>query len=255
MERLTQAEIEILTRMLTSNAYREKLAAVRYEAAVDLAITPQDRKYVLHVAEEEWEHYHKCLQVAKELDIDLEPLVNQRMTVEPPGIPPFNNWLDVLLAHTFADKAGYFILAALVNSKVSQYAEMAAEIAAEEERHGNHGASLLEEFYSRTECDEKAKHEMLMAHIDAGVRCLGQPNTRGDREAVALGLKTKPAAEIIRDFCAYADDILVRIRREDLIPLSSRYLTTTAVVAEAATFAVDSSAILNDTERRISSIK
>lgn len=225
MESLTQAELKILTRMLTSHAYREKLAAQRYQEAVDLATTPQARKYVLHVAEEEWDHYHKCLKVAKELDIDLEPLVNQRMAVDPPGIPRFNDWLDVLLAHTFADKAGYFILAALVNSKVSPYAEMAADIAAEEERHGNYGASLLEEFYSKTDRDEKAKHEMLMTHIDAGIRCLGQPNTRGDREAVALGLKTKYAAEVISDFCAYADDVLVRIRREDLIPLSSKYLT------------------------------
>lgn len=224
MERLTQSEIEILTRMLTSNAYREKLAAQRYEQAVDLATTGAARKYVLHVAEEEWDHYHKCLKVARELDIDLEPLVDQRMTADPPGIPPFNNWLDVLLAHTFADKAGYFILAALVNSKVRPYAEMAAEIAAEEERHGNYGASLLEDFYCRTDFDEKAKQQMLVDHIDAGVRCLGQPNTRGDREAVSLGLKTKPAAEIIRDFCSYADDILVRIGRAEMVPLSTRYL-------------------------------
>ena len=224
MERLTASETELLTRMLKSHAYREKLAAQRFEGAIGLAPTGETEKYLLHVAEEEWEHYHKCVKVAKELGIDLEPLVDARMLVPPPGIPPFNHWLDVLLAHAFNDQAGYFVLAGLTNSKVMPYAELAAEIIAEEKMHGRYGATLLQEYYGTMHCDEAAKSTMLITHLDAAVRCLGQPNTSGERLAVSTGLKTKLSEEIIREFCAYADDVLQRIQRQDLMPISCRYL-------------------------------
>ena len=110
MSRLNESERELLTKMLGSHAYREKLAAERYAQAVDLSPTPEDRSYLNHIVEEETDHYRGCLRVAAELEIDLEAHVNARMLLDPPGIPPFESWLDVLLAHSLNDRAGFTAL-------------------------------------------------------------------------------------------------------------------------------------------------
>jgi 1,2-phenylacetyl-CoA epoxidase catalytic subunit len=222
MIRLNECERELLAKMLGSHAYREKLAAQRFAQAVDLAPTPADTSYLNHIVEEEIDHYRGCLRVAGELGIDLEALVNARMLLDPPGIPPFEVWLDVLLAHALNDRAGYHVLTGLTGSKVSAYARLAAEIVADEESHGETGAAALVKYYEN--CDHPKKRDLLLIHLDAAVRCLGKPNTKNDAQAIKTGLKTKPAEQIISEYCDAVDPILESLGCADLLPLSGRYL-------------------------------
>src|SRR5688572_483121 len=147
MAGLSPRERELLTRMLISHAYREKLAVQRFTEALKLLPPYEPEKYWLGVIEEEQEHYDGCLDVAEELSIHLSPLIDARMTKEPAGIPQFHSWLDVLLAHAFNDKAGYFVLLGLTQSKVQGYARLARDIIAEEEAHGMAGTKALVSFY------------------------------------------------------------------------------------------------------------
>ena len=222
MSRLNESEKELLTKMLRSHAYREKLAAERYKQAIDLSPTPEDRNYINHIVEEELNHYQGCLKVADELDIDLESHVNARMLQDPPGIPPFEDWFDLLLAHSLNDRAGYHVITGLIGSKVSSYAKLALEIVSEEELHGENGAASLIKHYPL--CDHPQKKNRLVTHIDASIRCLGKPNSKNDAEAIKFGLKTKPSLQVIREFCEAVDPILVRLGCEDLLPLSNHYL-------------------------------
>lgn len=222
MSRLNGSERELITKMLGSHAYREKLAAERYTQAVDLSPTPGDRRYLNHIVEEETDHYRGCLRVAKELGIDLESQVNARMLLDPPGIPPFEEWLDVLLAHSLNDRAGYHVITGLIGSKVSAYARLALEIVSEEEAHGENGAASLVKYYPR--CDHPQKKDKLVTHIDSAIRCLGKPNTENDAKAIEMGLKTKPSLQVIGEFCDAVDPILLSLGCEDLLPIASRYL-------------------------------
>lgn len=222
MSTLNGSEKELITKMLRSHAYREKLAAERYKQAVDLSPTLEDRSYLNHIVEEETDHYRGCLRVASELDIDLESSVNARMLLDPPGIPSFEGWLDVLLAHSFNDRAGYHVITGLVGSKVNAYARLASEIVSEEQAHGENGAASLIKYYPL--CDHPQKKDKLVTHIDSAIRCLGKPNSKNDAEAINLRLKTKPSSQLINEFCDAVDPILVNLGCEDLGPLSSHYL-------------------------------
>lgn len=224
MDALTQSEQEIFTRMLTSHAYRERLAAERFADAKEIAPSPDARSYVEHVSEEEEEHYRGCLDVAAEFGIPIEHMVARRMEQSPPGIPQFNCWLDVLLAHAFNDQAGYFVLAGVMGCKIPSYARLAKDIVAEEAAHGAHGAELLIDYYPQADTGGADKRDLLLTHLDAAVRCLGRPNSPGDKEAIDAGLKSIPATDTIKQFCSYADDILMRLGCQDLTPLASRYL-------------------------------
>jgi 1,2-phenylacetyl-CoA epoxidase catalytic subunit len=225
MARLSLTEKDLLTSMLTSHAYRERLAVERFREALSLLPSHESEAYWLHVIEEEQEHYVGCLDVAKQIRIDLEPLVNSRMNRQPPGIPRFKTWLDVLLAHAFNDKAGYFVLMGLLASKVIPYAQLASHIVAEEENHGARGADALVKYYPACSESEQVKQKTLLEHLDAAVRCLGRPNSWRDQEAVRAGLKTRSAATTITDFCSYADEVLERLNCQNLIPISGRYMT------------------------------
>lgn len=221
MIQLTSRERELLTRMLVSHAYREKLAAIRFEEALALIPGGETQNYWLQVIEEEKEHYQGCIQVADELDIDLEALVEARMHRQPPGIPPFSNWLDVLLAHALNDKAGYYVLLGLIDSKIESYAALACHIVSEEESHGACGAAALVGYFSSQETSERHKRDALGRHIDAAIRCLGRPGTQGDREAVQLGLKTKPANETIVEFCSYVKSVVNQLPCHDQFSMLS----------------------------------
>jgi hypothetical protein len=213
----------LLARMLVSHAYREQLAAQRFTEALSLLPEGESESYWLHVITEEEEHYRGCLRVAAELGIDLPPLVQARMLRNPPGIPPFKTWLDVLMAHAFNDKAGYFVLLGIIDSTVAPYAELAREIVAEEESHGSHGVAALFKYYPVCELCEHSKRAILTQHVEASIRCLGRPFTPGDCEAVRLGLKTKPAAKTVNDFCAYVGGVLEGIGCGGLLPTLPRH--------------------------------
>jgi 1,2-phenylacetyl-CoA epoxidase catalytic subunit len=208
--------------MLTSHAYREKLAAERFSDALRLLPLYESEEYWRNVIEEEEEHYRGCLAVAKEVGIDLAPLVDSRLLMAPEGIPAFHTWLDVLLAHAFNDKAGYYVLIGLKGSKVGPYARLAEDILVEEDAHGIAGASALVNFYA-SQIESEERGQALLKHLDAAVWCLGRPGTRGDADAVRLGLKTRSSSDTLREFCSYVDAMLVKLDRHDLIPIIKRY--------------------------------
>lgn len=208
MSQFTRSEKELLTRMLVSHAYREHLAAKRFKEALAFLPTDESEAYWLHVVEEEEEHLRGCYQVASELDIDLKPLIEARMLRQPQGIPPFRDWYDVLLAHAFNDKAGYYVLLGLIECEVKPYARLARVIVSEEASHGAYGAVALVKYFARQRLKDSITREMLSKHIAAALRCLGRPHTKGDRDAVDFGFKTRPASQTIKEFWSYVDDIL-----------------------------------------------
>lgn len=232
MSQFTCSEKELLTRMLVSHAYRERLAANRFKEALALLPRNEPEGYWLHVVEEEEEHLRGCHQVASELGIDLEPLVEARMQRQPPGIPPFREWLDVLLAHALNDKAGYYVLLGLTESRVKPYARLARAIVSDEASHGAYGSVALVKYFARHELRDDVLRETLGRHIAAALRCLGRPDTKGDRDAVGFGFKTRPARETIKEFWSYVDDLLRQLNCQQKI--SRVHLKVGELIVEAA---------------------
>ena len=222
MERLTLEERQLLTRMLTSHAYRERLAFDRFSTAVSLAPSPSARSHVVQVTHEELMHFRGCLEVASEIGLSIESAVDMRMTVEPAGIPAFGSWLDAMMAHAFNDRAGYHVLLGIRHSKVTLYARLAESILEEEMEHGSYGAAAFVDLYRDAGIPEAEKRSMLLTHLEAAIRCMGRPNSPGDLLAVQSGLKTRSSAETLVEFSRYVDPILLKVGRDDLVPLSRR---------------------------------
>jgi len=228
MLKLSGFELGVLTKMLTSHAYREKLGIERFRQAVDMATLPREKAYFRLVVEEEETHFRGCLEVAAETGIHLEELINARMRKEPPGIPPFHTWLDVLLTHTFIDQAGYFVLQGLTQSSIDIYANVATRLIEDEQFHGMKGSVMLIEYFKKLDGRDPGTVAALHNHLGAAARCIGKPNSHGDAEAVRLHLKTRSAAETLNDFCQFADGILKKLSLENLTPLAKKYLPQSA---------------------------
>lgn len=220
---ISPEESVLLTKMLVSHAYRERLGAQRFISIVDCVDTPREEvSHLCHAIGEEYEHYRGCIDVGSDLGIPLVSSVDGRMMHGVDGIPPFESWLDFCLAHAFNDKAGEFVLEGIVGSRIEPYAKLARRILEDEKGHGEKGRELLVRNYS--EYDEDFRQDRLRVHLDAAVMCLGRPGTNNDRRAVELGLKTKHSEQLIREFCAYADNVLREIGEGELTPLEKDYL-------------------------------
>lgn len=198
---------ELLGKMLTSHAYRERLAATRFEEASDLAPDARTRAYVRGVVTEETEHYEACVATARSLGIDIEARVQRRLLQVPEGIPRFRTWLDVLLAHALNDEAGLFVLRGLVGSCVPAYASLAKHIVDDEVLHGSRGRSMLTAYWPTAPESASEKIVKFREHVDAGVRCLGRPDTPGDAFAIRSGLKTIPASTLVTSYGVYVDGV------------------------------------------------
>jgi len=166
-----------------------------------------------------------CAEAAHALGIeDIERRVAERMSRPPEGIPRFETRLDMFLAHALNDEAGRFVLEGLTGSTVAAYARVAKHIIDDEKEHGSQGRRMLFEEFSSSTASPADKERLLILHLDAAIRCLGRPDTQHDDEAVACGLKTKPARSIITEYCEYADSIVVALGYAALTPLARRYL-------------------------------
>lgn len=225
MEPLDDTEIRILAKMLTSHAYREKLAVTRFRYAIRIAPTREDRTYFRKVVTEEETHFRGCLEVGTLLGIDLQKLVTLRRRTRRygPGIPTFRTWLDVLLAHALNDQAGYYVLKGLKGSKVAAYSRLACRIVAEEESHGSHGSAMLTRYLKECDRSDPSIHEALVVHLDSAARCIGRPDSTLDAEAVKLRLKSRSALDTLAEFCRYADELLAKVGYADLTPIINRY--------------------------------
>lgn len=209
---------ELLGKMLTSHAYRERLAATRFEEAGDLAPDARTRAYVRGVVAEETEHYQACVTAARSLGIDIEAHVQRRLLRQPEGIPPFRTWLDVLLAHALNDEAGLFVLRGLVGSCVPTYASLAKHIVDDEVLHGSQGRSMLTTYWPTAPESTSEKIAKFREHVDAGIRCLGRPDTPGDAFAVRSGLKTIPASTLVTSYGVYVAGVAADLG----IPIATR---------------------------------
>lgn len=215
-------ERTLFIRMLVRHAYREQLAAERFRGAVQIA-PDNERPRLLDLALEEDEHYLGCCRVAASNGIAIEALVSQRMLLAP-GIPVFATWLDVLLARAFNDQAGYHVLRGVIGCKLKDYGALAHHIVAEEREHGAEGAALLIEYTSTIMPHTEATRRAVATHLAAAIRCIGRPDTEGDREAVRLGLKTQSSAATLAEFCDYSDSVLARASLTEFLPLRSNVL-------------------------------
>jgi 1,2-phenylacetyl-CoA epoxidase catalytic subunit len=191
---------EVLQQMLTSHAYRERLAMLRFTEAAALAPDEHSRVYVTGVGAEEAEHYRACLATARTLGVDVATRVDERFSRPPIGIPIFHTWLDVLLAHALNDEAGLFVLRGLVGSRIPAYAALARHIVDDEALHGSRGREMLLAYWPQAPLSDEVKLAKFHEHVQAGVRCLGRPNTPGDTFALRAGLKTIPAVELIAQY-------------------------------------------------------
>jgi len=203
---LSELHLGILSSMLTSHAYREHLAEERYRLAVSIAPSSASKDYLQQVANEEAGHYQGCLRVGEACDIDLPERVRVRSQSGEPGIPPFETWLDVLLAHAFNDRAGYHVLIGIQGSTVTSYAKLAQDIVAEEEEHGATGARMLMSYYQTIPAPERRAR--LILHLNAALKCLGRPGTSRDAVALAAGLKRRSAAATRAAFWKDVEPIL-----------------------------------------------
>ena len=223
MVQLTEEERRIFANMLRSHAYRERLAAQRFGEGLEFV--PDGEKAALEqIIGEEVAHYRGCLAVGQELGIDVESLVLARMGRDPPGIPRFYSWLDLLLAKAFNDEAGQFVLQGVIGSRIKPYSELAERIIRDEKKHGGDGAKALLESWPEAHYDRQTKTRMLAVHLDAAARCFGRPNSEDDRKAVALSLKTRDSAYLLAQFCEYGDGILRQLDHPNFVPLARRYL-------------------------------
>lgn len=219
-------QLELLRRMLVSHAYRERLASERFRVAQQFAMNAQELEYFASVVSEEAAHYQACINVATKVGLSLDADVAARFRRLPPGIPEFNDRFDVLLAHAFNDRAGYFVLEGIVGSRVEPYALVAARVLADEEMHGDEGAELLRASWSdfRATMQPLLFRARIIAHLDAALRCLGRPFSQSDAYAVAWGLKTRHSADAIEVFLEYCNTVFTDLHEHALVAhLRARY--------------------------------
>lgn len=187
--------------MLRAQAHREAAAARLFERGRALAPTEADAHRLASQAAEERRHLEAVGEawtaLTEQPATELVAWAHAHAAEHP--LPDVATWLELAIAQLLFDRAGYFQLAEYANSDWEPHRRLVAPILAEEAEHQRDGTdeALAALAHTADRADAQAAFDRWLR---ISLLSFGRPRSPASREAVALGLKQRDPAEVMRDF-------------------------------------------------------
>lgn len=190
----------IVVQLLESQGYRELAAAQVFGASLRFAPSLDDKMLLADQLREELEHFEAVAALYEDVRAgDLLSAVEKRAA----DVPVPGSWLEVAVCQFLFDRAGKFQIQEYRSSSYAPYAEIVRKILADEESHGAAGEAALRDL-CQADHPDPASRALAQEHFERWLRTsllsFGRPGTPNDQRAVELGLKARPAADVIRDY-------------------------------------------------------
>jgi ring-1,2-phenylacetyl-CoA epoxidase subunit PaaA len=190
---------ETVSRMLSSQAYRELAAAVVFAEALSIVPTVEFKRHVVQTVDEEMEHYATCIELGTQLGIDdFENICSRRVREDRP-IPAIESFAELAVAAFLYDSASAFQLREYENSSYDPYCRVIGKILEEEEGHENFGAEMMIEM-ARDPSMHKEMQRCFDKWVAVSLRSFGRPEHERSRYAIEVGLKTRDSAAVAQDY-------------------------------------------------------
>ena len=196
---MTPEYFDTLSRMLTSQAYRELAAAVVFAEAIAIVPTLEFKQHVVHTVEEEMDHYAVCVRLAKQIGIEGFDERCSRHVREDRPVPSIESFNELTVAACLYDSASAFQLREYENSSYDPYCRVIGKILEEEEGHENFGAELMI-LRSREPENHAELQRCFEKWFAVSMRSFGRPEHERSRYAIEVGLKTRDSAAVAQDY-------------------------------------------------------
>jgi len=191
-------------RLLRAQAWRERVAAELFEAALSLVPRGRWRTIVEGHVGEERAHYARVATLWSVTfgrpPAELDAWVTVRLAEQP--LPRLQSWLELALAQFLFDRAGRWQISEYFESTFLPYRQLARAIVEEERGHEELGARLVVDLCAAPETDRAAAQAAFDRWLAIALRSFGRPGGDGNAFAIAAGLKTRDSADVARDFLA-----------------------------------------------------
>ncbi|MBI4509875.1 MAG: phenylacetate-CoA oxygenase subunit PaaI [Deltaproteobacteria bacterium] len=194
---LSREECDLVRKLLESQGYRELAAAHAFGAGLPLAPTLDDKLLLADEILEELGHFEAAAALHAELECgDLLLAIDGRIRVVP--IP--SSWLEVAIVRFLFDRAEKFQLREYRSSRFTPLARMVERILPDEESHGAAGEALLRELCCAERGNTALAQACFLKWLRISLMSFGRPGSARGLRAVALGLKARDSADVMREF-------------------------------------------------------
>jgi 1,2-phenylacetyl-CoA epoxidase catalytic subunit len=200
--------------MLRAQAHREAAAAGLFERGRALAPTAADARRLEAQAAEERRHLAAAggawSALTGEPAAALVTWAEAHAATHP--LPEPTSWLELSIAQLLFDRAGYHQLREYADSAWQPHRELVGPILAEEAEHQRDGADEVLATMARATDEERAAAQAAFVRwLRVSLLSFGRPGTAASAEAIALGLKRRDPAKVMRDFLDDVRAIATRV--------------------------------------------
>lgn len=190
----------IMAQLLETQGFGELATAQVFGASLRFAPSLDDKVLLADQVREKLEHFEALAALYEDMRAgDLLSAVEQRAA----DVPVPASWLEVVVCQFLLDRAGKFQIQECRSSSCAPYAEVVRRILADEEFHGAAGEAILRDL-CQADHPDPALRPLAQTHFERWLRAsllsFGGPDSPNDRRAVELGLKARPAADVIREY-------------------------------------------------------
>lgn len=189
---------QMVLQLLESQGVREFMAANIFSDALKYIPTVRLKALLARQVGEELEHYEETIRLYRDLDGNLEEVVEKRVG-KYGGVPYVKSWFELAVCQFLYDRAGEFHLAEYRNCSYVPYARIVGKILAEEEEHEGFGERVMVEACQDPEYRRQVQ-QLFNKWLTFSLTSFGRPDTPGNRFAIAVGLKTRDSGEVMQDF-------------------------------------------------------
>lgn len=142
-----------LLRLLANQAQGEMYGAMTYARGVRLAPSPEEKRLMARLVDEEITHWHEIVNLLKDLGVPPEHIEGHGSGKELFAfiriLAPRRTWLDTVMTNVLIDRGAYYLLEDGTQSSYAPWHRLARRILGEEQHHRDLGLSLLGEQLER----------------------------------------------------------------------------------------------------------
>jgi ring-1,2-phenylacetyl-CoA epoxidase subunit PaaA len=193
-----------LIRLLTDQARAELMGATLYTRWALRAPGPDERLHLIHLAQEETEHWHKVVGLLRCLDVAPGEFARHQTRWWYYGflrlILARMKWTDLLVIVFLLDHAGYFLAEEFAESSYGPWAAATLEILDDEKDHPEVGRRFIQAALDRGE--RATLQRALNKWWRVTLNMFGPPTTKNTALYLRLGLKTRTNEERRHAFLA-----------------------------------------------------
>jgi 1,2-phenylacetyl-CoA epoxidase catalytic subunit len=200
---------DILASQIESLGYRALATSHAFSAAMPMAPSIVVKKALVEYVWEELKRFEAAAIMYAEVrpGEDLHNVVRPRLS----EVPGPESWLEMTVIQFLFDRAGRLQLAESASSGHERFAKLAAAVAGEERMHemlGGEGGNALRNMLV-TEPDDLAKAQTYFDRwLAISLRSFGRPGSARGQRAIALGLKSRDSADVVREYIAALEPIM-----------------------------------------------